>query len=155
MGETVYILDTDILSNYLNSRRNYPHLSERIARADPKTLFVSVITAAQILKYALRLANIGNEPGLALEARIHGLEGLRKTIYAFTQFEILGYDVECESRFQAIPSRVRLHHPTDCRIAATASAHGFTVVTRNLRDFEKTGVPCEDWTQPPLRVVSP
>jgi predicted nucleic acid-binding protein len=34
----------------------------------------------------------------------------------------------------------------DCRIAAQAMAHGLTVVTRNLRDFEAIGVSCVDWS---------
>jgi toxin FitB len=29
----------------------------------------------------------------------------------------------------------------DAMIAATASVHGLTVVTRNIRDFEQLGVP--------------
>lgn len=34
----------------------------------------------------------------------------------------------------------------DCRIAAQAMTHGLTVITRNLRDFEQIGAPCEDWS---------
>ncbi len=46
-------------------------------------------------------------------------------------------------------SSARLHVPDprplrDAFIAATALAHGMTVVTRNVRDFEKTGVPILD-----------
>lgn len=46
-------------------------------------------------------------------------------------------------------SSARLHVPDprplrDAFIAATASAHGMTVVTRNVRDFEATGVPMLD-----------
>lgn len=32
----------------------------------------------------------------------------------------------------------------DSMIAATALEHGFTVATRNVADFEKTGVPVVD-----------
>jgi len=33
---------------------------------------------------------------------------------------------------------------TDLTIAATAKVHGFTILTRNLRHFEPTGVPTID-----------
>jgi hypothetical protein len=49
----------------------------------------------------------------------------------------------------------RLHVPDpraerDALVAATALVHGMTVVTRNISDFEPTGVPLLDpWAAPP------
>jgi predicted nucleic acid-binding protein len=38
-------------------------------------------------------------------------------------------------------------HQRDCLIAATALVHGMTVVTRNVADFDGTGVALLDpWT---------
>jgi len=39
----------------------------------------------------------------------------------------------------------------DALIAATADAHGLTLVTRNLKDIELTGVRCLNPLQPDLR----
>ncbi len=40
------------------------------------------------------------------------------------------------------------HEGTDLLIAATAIEHGLTVVTRNVRHFEPTGVPVLDPSAP-------
>ena len=51
----------------------------------------------------------------------------------------------------------RLHVPTPCPVrdgllAATALVHGMTVVTRNVADFEPTGVAVlNPWVRAPLR----
>jgi predicted nucleic acid-binding protein len=38
----------------------------------------------------------------------------------------------------------------DAMIAATALVHGMTVVTRNMADFQRTGVPLlNPWNNPP------
>jgi hypothetical protein len=44
------------------------------------------------------------------------------------------------------PASVKRIGPQDCRIAAQALAHGLIVITRNLRDFNAIGAPCEDWS---------
>lgn len=58
------------------------------------------------------------------------------------------YSDEAERIFQTLPAAAKRKGTQDCRTAAQALAHNLTIVTRNLRDFEAIGVPCEDWSAP-------
>ncbi|MGV3720151.1 MAG: type II toxin-antitoxin system VapC family toxin, partial [Actinomycetota bacterium] len=62
------------------------------------------------------------------------------------EFQVIPYTEEAERIFQQIPPEVKRKGPRDCRIAATAMAHGAIVVTHNTRDFARIpGVRYEDW----------
>ena len=61
-------------------------------------------------------------------------------------FPLFVYSNAAEAIYQTFsPATLRIG-PQDCRIAAQALAHGLTVVTRNLRDFEAIGARCTDWS---------
>jgi tRNA(fMet)-specific endonuclease VapC len=69
-----------------------------------------------------------------------------ETVRFFGSIQVILYNARCEQQFQALRSqRVRVE-TQDLRIAATALAHGFILVTRNRRDFARVpGLPIEDW----------
>jgi predicted nucleic acid-binding protein len=77
-------------------------------------------------------------------------EFLRKVIGDLSRFQILPYDDEAERIFQALPPAVKRIGTKDCRIAASALSRDFTVITRNIDDFEQTGVRCENWIDEPI-----
>ena len=139
----MYVLDTDTLSNALASSRNYPQLARRILQTDSRLLFVSVISVEEYLR--LVLANIQRDRNTArVVERYSTLLLFLEQIRVFT---LLPFDAQAQTAFANVPSAIRQHHPNDCRIAAIAIARGYTVITRNTRDFAQIpGVTFDDWT---------
>ncbi len=69
---------------------------------------------------------------------------------ALQRFQVVSYTSEIEQIYQSMSLEQKRVGTQDCRIAATAIAHGFTVVTANTSDFYKIGgVAVEDWTIDP------
>jgi tRNA(fMet)-specific endonuclease VapC len=68
-------------------------------------------------------------------------------VRAFTTIDVLGYSVTAIARFGGLKKLKLNVGPNDLRIAAIALEAGATVVTRNLRDFQRVpGLTCEDWS---------
>ena len=49
----MYLLDTSVVSNFLDERRYYPQLTARILNQPPEQIFISIITVEEILQGAL------------------------------------------------------------------------------------------------------
>ena len=49
----MYLLDTSVVSNFLDERRYYPQLTARILSQPPEQIFISIITVEEILQGAL------------------------------------------------------------------------------------------------------
>ena len=49
----MYLLDTSVVSNFLDERRYYPQLTARILSQPPEQIFISIITIEEILQGAL------------------------------------------------------------------------------------------------------
>ena len=64
---------------------------------------------------------------------------LERTLAGFAD-RLLGIDVPTARRWGRLSANLG-HNDADLLIAATALAHGLTVVTRNLRHFQPIGVP--------------
>lgn len=106
-------------------------------RANSTRLYLSAITIAEI------------EAGIARSVRIGATtkaENLRRWLAAVEHFyagRILSFGVEEARHAGLMLDRARAHDPgfEDIAIAATAAAHGLTVLTANERHFEPLGVP--------------
>lgn len=106
-------------------------------RANNDRLYLSAITIAEI------------EAGIAKALRIEATtkaEHLRRWLAAVEHFyagRILPFGIEEARHAGLMLDRARAHDPgfEDIAIAATASAHGLTVLTANERHFEPLGVP--------------
>ena len=73
---------------------------------------------------------------------------LLKTVSDLNTFPHLAYTAEMEALYQSWPAAVKRLGTRDCRIAATAFIHGFTVVTCNLSHFQPMpNVQMDDWSQ--------
>ncbi len=131
----MYLLDTNVISELRKVRagkadQNVAAWSDSV---DAAQLYISVITV-QELEIGVLLAEWRDAVQGAM------LRGWLDT-HVVPSFDrrILDVDVQIAQRSAA------LHVPNprpfrDGLIAATALVHGFTVVTRNVADFEPTGV---------------
>jgi tRNA(fMet)-specific endonuclease VapC len=134
------LLGTDHIS--LHERR-HPPLRARLEALPPESIAVSVVTVEAALRG--RLAVLARHS--TGEPRQRAYVKLMETVRFFGSIHVVLFDASCEQRFQSLRSqRVRLG-TQDLRIAATALAHGFTLVTRNRRDFARVpGLLIEDWS---------
>lgn len=104
---------------------------------------MSIVTVEETLRG--RLALLARR--LASEARLRAYAKCHETIRFFCSIRVVPFDAPCEDRFQDLVSQRLRVGTQDLKIAATALAHGFVVVTRNRRDFERVeGLTLEDWS---------
>src|SRR5689334_12632365 len=76
-----------------------------------------------------------------------GYDFLLRVSTDLTRYPILPFDKVAEEIYQAMPALVKRIGARDCQIAAIAIALGFTVVSRNTRDFQRIPqLKFEDWT---------
>jgi len=134
----VYLLDTNIVSADAPAKRRVG--SDAFAawvREHSDRFYLSTVTVAEI------------EAGIARAVRIGATtktERLRRWLAAVEHFyagHILAFGIEEARHAGAILDRARSHDPgfEDIAIAATAAAHGFTILTANERHFAPLGVP--------------
>lgn len=130
-----YLLDTNVVSELRKIRHG--KADRRVARwadgVDASDLFISVVTVQEIEIGVLLAERRDPKQGAILRAWL-----AQQVLPAF-EGRILFIDTAIAQR------SARLHVPDprpvrDGLIAATAWVHGMTVVTRNLADFEPTGV---------------
>ncbi len=132
----MYVLDTNVVSELRKVRagkadRNVAIWTESVDAAD---LYVSAITIME-----LELGVLSIERKDAIQGAV-----LRAWLEQHVLPEFSGRTIAVDT---AVALRcARLHVPDkrgerDALIAATALVHGMTVVTRNVEDFQPTGVP--------------
>jgi tRNA(fMet)-specific endonuclease VapC len=136
-----YLLDTDILSAVLR-RRGSPRVVARMVQTPPDEQVTSSITLGELCYGAFRQGAAGE----ALSERIDRLIVGRITVLPFDDVAARIYArvrAELESRGAPIGD-------ADTRIAAIALANGLTVVTANVRHFQRVdGLAIENWLEPP------
>jgi predicted nucleic acid-binding protein len=127
-----YRLDTHSLSE-TRKRQPAPGVAEWIAATPPDRLYVSVLTLGEIEQGVARIRGRGDQQqAAALERWLREVEaGFAERIIPVT-LRIAG-----EWGHQHLERPVPV---IDALIAATARVHSWIVVTRNAKDFERTGV---------------
>ncbi|MGE0423612.1 MAG: type II toxin-antitoxin system VapC family toxin [Reyranellaceae bacterium] len=128
----MYLLDTVSLSQAVK-RRPDPRYVEWFAQQDNQSLFVSVLTLGEVQKGIE--SQLGRDPHHARELE-SWLVGSRSVFAG----RILDVTEAIALRWGGIAARRPTPPAIDALIAATALVHGFAVVTRNVRDFERIGV---------------
>ena len=128
----MFLLDTDTLSGFRKRNRD-PGLLDWISAQRMSDLYISVVSIGEIERGVIRQQRRNPEFARSLAVWLDGL----MTVYAE---RILPVDLAV-ARHWGILSGALGHDNSDLFIAATALEHGLTVVTRNVRHFEPTGVP--------------
>ena len=134
----MYILDTNVISELRKARKTHPNVRKWAERLPSASLYISVIS---VLELEIEILLIGRrdkdrrdkEQGAILRTWMD-----RHVLPTFSD-RILAIDTAVTQRCAT------LHVPNprsdrDALIAATALVHGLTVATRNVADFERSGV---------------
>lgn len=130
-----YLLDTNVISELRKPQARASRSVVAWVRAQTPTLmYVSAITVLELELGVARVERRDVEQGRRLRAWLD-----ERVLVGFSD-RVLAVDVAVAQR------AARLHVPDprperDALIAATALVHGMSVVTRNVADFEVTGVP--------------
>jgi predicted nucleic acid-binding protein len=129
----MFLLDTNVISELRRRQKTHPQVHAWSQSIPIDQIFLSVVTVMEI------------EQGILSLDRHDGLQAgvlrrwLRTQLLPSFEGRILSFDLAAAFRCATI------HVPDpkpdrDSMIAATASFHGLTVVTRNTKDFESCGV---------------
>lgn len=125
----MYLLDTNIVSDV---QRRLPKPIEWLASVDPTSVSLSVITLGQIERGIIKLRKVDSEKATRLDLWLRELRrDNADRILAVTEDVALAW-----GRITA----GRTRGSADTLIAATALVHDLILVTRNVTDFDDTGV---------------
>ncbi len=128
----MFLLDTDVLSALRRRDRNQEAV-RWVEAQRPADLFLSVVTVGEIERGIVQQRR--RDPSFARELALW-----LDRVLAWYSDRILVVDVATARRWGQLSATLG-HDGADLLIAATALENGLTVVTRNVRDFEATGVP--------------
>lgn len=128
----MFLIDTDVLSA-LRRRDRHPEMVRWLQAQRTADLYLSAVTVGEIERGIARQQR--RAPSFARELSLW-----LDRVLAWYGDRILDVDVPTARRWGRLSGDLG-HDRADLIIAATALEHGLTVVTRNVRHFEPTGVP--------------
>jgi toxin FitB len=127
----MYLLDTDVLSELRRRRRN-ANVIAWLGAITSDDLFLSVVTIGEI--------ELGIERQRSRSPEFtHRLSDWLEVTLRLYSGRILPLTVGIARRWGRLAAQLG-NKQLDLAIAVTALEHGLTVVTRNVSDFEPTGV---------------
>jgi toxin FitB len=141
----MFLIDTVTLSE-LRRRPRDPEVVAWFERQRTADLFLSVITVGEIERGIARQRE--TDPGFAA-----ALATWLDRVLALYSERILSFDLRTSRRWGVLSANLG-NDSADLMIAATALENGLTVVTRNVSDFEPTGVAVIDPFSPRLSRTS-
>ena len=127
----MFLIDTVTLSE-LRKRERDPTVVKWFERQRTTDLFLSVISIGEIERGIARQRT--TDPGFA-----GALADWLDRVLTLYGERVVPFDLRTARRWGAL-SAARGDDSADLMIAATALEHGLTVVTRNVSDFEPSGV---------------
>lgn len=138
----MYLLDTNIASLFDPRRRDRAEPVIAWMRRNDRGLRLSAVTLLEIETGLLKLRREGKDK------RAAEIAALRDGLIADFAERLLAMDatVALAAARLAEAARPAVIDWRDLVVAATAKAHGLTVLTGNLRHFSPTGVPALDPT---------
>jgi toxin FitB len=129
----MYILDTNVISELRKGRKTDPNVKKWAEALPSASLYISVISLLELEIGILLIQRRDKEQGAILR------EWMDRHVLPTFSGRILAIDTAVAQRCATlhVPNP---HADRDALIAATALVHGLTVATRNVTDFERTGV---------------
>ena len=125
------LLDTNVVSALRRPDR-HPRVAQWLAVQQPEALFLSAVTIGEIRRGITQQER--HDTPFARELTVW----LNRLLTLFGD-RVLAFDVHVAQRWGRLSAELG-HDSADLIIAATALQHGLTVVTRNVKHFEPTGV---------------
>ena len=139
----MYLLDTNTVTLYL--RRTHTRLTERVLSVPPETVYISVVTAEEILRGRLDYVR-KQEPPKDSTSLSTAYNFLAEPLADLCTFQVQTFDGAALTIYRAYAASVLRVGRQDCKIAATAASRGWTVITSKTADFARIGTIHEDWT---------
>lgn len=131
----MYLLDTNVVSELrkIGNSQIHPKVKEWAEETAPELMFLSVISVLELEIGVLQLERRDKKQGQVLRKWLS-----KHVLPAFSE-RVLPMDVAVVKRCASLP----VPNPKsdrDAMIAATAIEHRMTIVTRNISDFNQSGV---------------
>lgn len=137
----LYILDTDHISLL---QRGHSLVQKRFLEISASNRATTIISQTeQFLGWWSEITQVRSEAEVARK-----FQYLQASLVVFNTIPVLPYDEAAANEFVQLRSRKVRIGTQDLRIASIALSRNATVVTRNLRDFQKLpALLVEDWSQ--------
>jgi len=130
----MYLIDTNIISEVRKGRRCDPNVASWYRGIRDDELFLSVLVVGEIRQGIERLRPRNPRHAHALE------QWLEELLQSFGD-RILPIDEKVAQNWGRFNAS-RVFPVIDSLLAATAEAHGLTLITRNVKDLAGSGVRC-------------
>lgn len=128
----MYLLDTNVISALRRGLRANVHVMAWFHRQQAEALYLSVMTLGEVQQGIAMLQPRDPEQAARLQEWLHGLVRDYKR-------RVLPVTADIARAWGALTAR-QPPPIVDALITATALAHDLILVTRNVRDVERTGV---------------
>lgn len=136
-----FLLDTNVISELRKGPRCDPGVSSWFAGVSSEEMYLSVLTLGEIRKGIENLRRRDASTAAALERWLQEVEDL----YSERVLPVTQAIADQWGRFNS-PNPLPV---LDSLLAATAKVHGLTLVTRNIKDVQRTGGDCfNPFTEP-------
>lgn len=137
----LYILDTDHISLL---QRGHSLVQKRFLEISESNRTTTIISQTeQFLGWWSEITRVRSEAEVARK-----FQYLQASLAVFNTIPVLPYDEAAATEFVQLRSKKVRIGTQDLRIASIALSRGATVVTRNLRDFQKVpALLIEDWSR--------
>lgn len=131
-----YLLDTNVVCEPIKAKPNL-NVKEWFDSVQDTHLFLSVLTLGEVRKGVVKMEDS--------KRKYHLLSWLERDLGMFFGERLLPIDNEVADRWGYIAAKYGNLPTIDGLLAATALVHDLVVVTRNVKDFQITG----------LRIINP
>ena len=138
----MFVIDSNVASELMRPVPT-PTVAAWIAERDAEELFLTAVSEAELL-YGVAIMPVGRRRTMLEAAMNRWLDlGFIERILPFDRIAARAYaEIAADRRRAGRPIG-----EADCQIAAISRSRGAVLVTRNVRDFEGTGVDVVDpWT---------